>query len=236
MKAGILAAGLGERLSLGGINTAKPLVPLAGEPMIARTIRAAAELGATSVACIVNQERPEVATFLRDTTWPIPLELVERTTPNSMESLFALEPHLDKEPFLLFTVDAVCAADTLALFLAAAQQLPASGGVLALTRFIDDEKPLWVRTDPEQRILALGEDARASGEITAGFYYFQPGVFTLIDEARRRGLKALRQFLALATESGRTFYGVEVGKTIDVDHPRDIETAENWLRNSHADT
>ncbi len=147
MKAGIIAAGLGERLKQRGILTPKPLIRVNEEPLIARVIRAAASVQATSVACIINDLTPELDTYLHRSSWPVPLEVIKKTTPSSMESLFTLAPLLADEPFLLFTVDAVFPLESLRRFVDRASSIAGAQGVLALTRFIDDEKPLWVKVD-----------------------------------------------------------------------------------------
>ncbi len=230
MKAGIIAAGKGERLMAGGIEMPKPLVPIAGEPLIARAIRAAARLKVDSVACIVNDLHPAVAAYLHREKWPVPVDVVIRTTPSSMESLFGLAQLLTEEPFVLFTVDAVFPSGTLESFVSAAKDCRDGLGALALTRFVDDEKPLWVRTDGENRIVTLGEAAAESGLVTAGFYYFRPEIFDFIAAARSRGFQALRQFLGLLAQCSRPLYGIPVATTIDVDHPEDIEKAEAFLK------
>ncbi len=232
MKAGIIAAGTGERLAQRGISTPKPLIRIGGEPMIARVIRAAASVGATSIACIINDLTPEVDRYLRSGTWPVPLDIIKKTTPSSMESLFTLAPMLADEPFLLFTVDAIFPFTSLKRFLTRAFTLTDAQGVLALTRFVDDEKPLWVRTDPYHKVTAIGEPARTSPHVTAGFYYFEPSIFHLVEPARARGLSALRQFLGFLLDSGYRLYGIPVSKTIDVDHPEDIEMAERYVKKS----
>lgn len=234
MKAGILAAGLGERLRQGGIDIPKPLVTVAGLPLIARAIRAAADAGATSIACIVNEVSPDVGAYLESNPWPVAVEVVVKTTPSSMESLFGLAPLLCEEPFLLLTVDAVFRPGTLARFLSRARDLVEADGVLALTRNVDDEKPLWARMAPSGAIRALGENARPSPFVTAGFYYFRPAIFSFMEVARARKLNALRQFLALLPEKGLSLCGVPVPKTMDIDHPDDLENAEMWLRGSDA--
>ena len=230
MKVGIISAGIGERLARGGISTPKPLVPVGGKPLIARIIHAAAQIQATSVACIVNDLDPAIASYLRSTSWPVPVDLVVKTTPSSMESLFSLEPLLGDGPFLLFTVDTIFGLDTLQSFHREALQLTRTGGALALTRYIDDEKPLYASIDEKQRITALGAAAEGSEFITAGFYAFRPEIFSLVEEARQRKLTALRQFLGLSMERGIPLYGIPVSKTIDVDRPEDIEKAEAFLK------
>ncbi|HVN22520.1 MAG TPA: NDP-sugar synthase [Syntrophorhabdales bacterium] len=229
MKAGIIAAGTGERMTQGGIFTPKPMICVGGEPLIARAIRAAASVGVTSIACIINDLTPELDRYLRTKTWPVPLEIVKKTTPSSMESLFTLAPLLAIEPFLLFTVDAVFPFASLKRFLTKGSSLPDAQGVLALTRFVDDEKPLRVKTDRNHRVSALGDAAGTSRYVTAGFYYFEPSIFYLVESARARGLNALRQFLGLLLDREYRLYGIPVSKTVDVDHPEDIETAERYL-------
>jgi NDP-sugar pyrophosphorylase family protein len=230
MKAAIIAAGKGERMIRGGIHIPKPLLTLAGEPLIARTIRAAATAGADSVACIVNDLYPTVSQYLKTKTWPVPLELVVKTTPSSMESLFHLSHLLSEEPFLMLTADAVFTMNTLTEFLVEARTISDARGALALTRFVDDEKPLWARVDNRYRISALGDDAVPTPYVTAGFYYFHPDIFGIIAAARSGKLSALRQFLNLLLAKGYPLYGVPVSQTIDVDRPEDLKTAAACLK------
>ena len=230
MKAGIIAAGRGERFVRESISIPKPLLRVGGEPLIARVIRAAASVGVASIACIVNDLNPGVADFLRSGSWPVPLELITKTTPSSMESLFSLAPLLKDEPFLLFTVDSVFRFETLERFFAKTCAFEDAQGVLALTRFVDDEKPLWAKVDRRRKIVALGEEAQPTRYVTAGFYYFKPDLFEMVSQARSRGVSALRHFLALLLESGFSLYGIPVSKTVDVDYPEDIGKAEKYLR------
>lgn len=230
MKAAIIAAGEGSRLAAGGISTPKPLVPVAGEPLIGRTIRAAAAVGASSIACIVSERSPELIDYLQTTPWPVPLDLVVKTTPSSMESLFALAPLVSDQPFVLLTVDAVFHFRLLEGFVAAATDFGQADGVLALTDHVDDEKPLWAELNHEDRIVSLGDRARPTPYITAGFYLFRPIVFSLIRESRANRFSALRMFLGLLVERGCKIYGVPVAKTIDVDTPADVAAAEAYLK------
>ena len=227
MKAGIISAGIGERLKREGINTPKPLIEISGKPLIRRAIEAAAHAGIDYIACIINGIEKEVEEYLRSEKWPVRLELVVKTTSSSMESLFNLSPFLD-EPFLLLTVDSVYPYDVLKGFLDKARDMDADGA-LAITGYVDDEKPLWVKLDEEKRITAIGDKAIPSDYITAGFYYFRPNIFELIDEARKRGLKALRYFLELLIDRGYRIYGIPIPKVIDVDHREDIKKAEALL-------
>jgi NDP-sugar pyrophosphorylase family protein len=236
MKAAIIAAGLGERLVAGGLSLAKPLVPIRGEPMIARLIRLVAEAGIASLCCIINEHSPSLEEYLAAGPWPLRFELVKKSTDNSMESLFTLAPLLREGPFLLFTVDTVFRSSTLKRFLVGVEALPHARVILALTRFSDDEKPLRVEIGQDHKVRRIGEAVSAGRRVavTAGFYRFDPVVFNLIDEARSRGLSALRQFLCFLPEAGCDLYGISVAKTIDVDRPEDVVQAEIYLARREA--
>lgn len=228
MKAGIIAAGLGERFRRAGVVTPKPLVEVAGRTLLERAIDAAADAGAEEIALIVNAEYGAVERFVRERTWPVAVGVTVKTTPNSMESLFALEPRLRDAPFLLLTVDAVLPRGAPAA-LARAGLEAGPAGTLAVTTFVDDEKPLRVALDDARRITGIGAGAAASPWITSGVYFFFPVVYAHVDEARRRGLGALREYLALLVEKRCRLGAFPIGRSIDVDCPQDVAAAERFL-------
>jgi NDP-sugar pyrophosphorylase family protein len=234
MKAAIIAAGLGERLRTAGFAQPKPLVSIAGKPLIDYVLAAVAQAGVAQVACIVNQESRGIEEHCRE-AWPaVHFEFVRRTTPSSMESLFTLSSMLGDERFVLLTVDAVFAPAALRGFLAAADARSDAHGVLAVNGFVDDEKPLWVALDSGGTIRVMGPEAHDSGVVTAGFYVFDPVIFREVAVARARQFSALREFLGHLLASGYRMYGEVVPKTVDVDRPADIAVAEAFIRSGFA--
>lgn len=232
MKAGIIAAGLGERFRDAGIVTPKPLLAVAGKTLLERAVEAVVEGGAEEIALIVNAESPEVASYVGQRRWPVPVTLTVKTTPSSMESFFELEPSLRESPFLLTTVDAITARGALSA-LAGSGMMVGPCGTLAVTSYVDDEKPLWARLGVNDEILALGAAAADSGWVTSGAYFFHPSVYRHVAEARRRKLGRLRDFLALLLERGEPLWAHRGGDSIDVDRPQDIAAAERFLE-THA--
>jgi len=228
MNAGIIAAGLGERLRAQGITTPKPLLEIGGRPLIARTIDALRAAGATRVACIVNAETNAVRDYLRDTPWPIRVEVVQRTTASSAESFLTLRPLLADAPFLLTTVDTVCDPRALAALVARAHALGPDVSVLGVTTTVDDEKPLWAELDADGRIRSLDDPTRAR-HVTAGVYFLQPLVYSLANVGAERAFPAFRKVLGALLDRGHPLYGFDVGASIDVDRPEDIAAAERLL-------
>lgn len=233
MKAGLIAAGLGERLLAGGVTSPKPLVEVAGRALVDHVLDAVAAAGIDEAACIFNAEPPAdaVEAHCRARAGGPQLTIVRRTTPSSMESLFTLAPHLaGDDRFLLLTVDAVFAPAVLRDFLAAAARHADADAVLAVTDFIDDDKPLYAALDAGDRVTALGAAAAGSPLITAGFYVLHSCVLAEIEAARESHFTALRQFLAHVVARGYRVYGAPMGKTVDVDRPQDIAAADAFVR------
>ena len=201
--------------------------------MIERLLRLAVRQGATSLSVIINQESPEVGRFLLNTDFRVPLKLIVKSTPSSMHSLFELSFFLRGVPFCLFTVDTIFQEEEFARFLQYCRYESQACGVLAITPFIDDEKPLWVETDSDQRILSFSDALRSQNQVTGGIYYFSPSIFSALDQALVAGMMRLRNFLRLLLEKGHSIKAFSFSKIIDVDRLSDIRTAEDFL--SHGD-
>ncbi|MBI5366407.1 MAG: NDP-sugar synthase [Planctomycetes bacterium] len=230
MRAGILAAGSGDRLKAGGIDTPKPLVRVAGRTLVDHLLGELAAAGARDASAITNEAFGAVADHLRGGT-RLPVRLRVKTTASSLESFQEIAPDLGDAPVLHSTVDAIHRPGALAAFARAGAAAVAAGaaGALALTDFVDDEKPLRVLVDGGGRITRLGSGVPASRWITAGFYYFHPRVLAHFAEARARRLPSLRWFLELLVERGEVLAGVPVARTVDVDRPSDVVEAERLL-------
>lgn len=231
MNAGIIAAGEGSRLKAEGISVPKPLVPVDGVPLLERLLRIYNRCGIDRVTCIINEYSLQVREYVESKDFGMPVHFIVKTTPSSMHSLFALAPYLKGDKFLLSTVDSIFSEDDLRGFLTAGGS-SRNDGTLALTDFVDDEKPLYVTLDADMRIVRFG---RKDGEpsprwVTGGLYIFSPGIFTEMDLALGQGMERLRNFLALLVERGYRIAGHPFSRIVDVDHAGDIRTAEQLLR------
>lgn len=233
LRAGVLAAGRGERLRTSSGHL-KPLVKVGGETLIDHVLNSMSEAGASEVVVIINEDSLAVRDHVSATKWSFALRWIIETTPSSMHSFLRLVETLardgDDGPFLLSTVDTVARAQTYARFIAEARQLEQAAVTLALTAAGDDEKPLLVRTTPgDFRIIALGEAAVPSDYATAGVYAVRPVILREADAARQDGLDALRTFLVRLLDHGYHLAGLPIADSIDVDRPADIATAEALL-------
>ncbi len=65
--------------------------------------------------------------------------------------------------------------------------------------------------------------------MTAGVYFLKPLVYALADAARSKPWSAFRALLGALVEHGHSLYGLDVGRSVDVDRPEDIAAAERLL-------
>jgi NDP-sugar pyrophosphorylase family protein len=146
-----------------------------------------------------------------------------------MHSLFALAPYLNNGPFYLTTVDTIFLEDEFKKYLSFAQQQRQADGVLALTDFIDDEKPLCVKMNAQHRITKFSDTKTGFRWATGGIYYFSPRIFDLIPDAIARNTTRLRNFLRSLLQHQYILHGYAFSKIVDVDHVGDLAVAEQFL-------
>jgi NDP-sugar pyrophosphorylase family protein len=229
LRAGILAAGRGERLRSRPTDL-KPLARVGGATLIEHVLHSMKEAGATEVVVIINEDSEAVRDHVVKNSWPFALRWLVETTPTSMHSFLRLVETLAADdadgPFLLSTVDTVAGPNAYADFIERARREDAAM-TLALTSPGNDEKPLLVTT-ADSRIEHFG-----AGELaTAGIYAVRPIILREADAARRDGLDALRTFLGRLLERGYKLSGIPIARAIDVDHPADIAVAEKFLQST----
>ncbi len=192
----IIAAGEGSRLSQEGVNLPKPLVRLHGEPMIDRLVRIFNENGAEEICIIVNQLHPQTAAHVRELmagNTGDPIRLVEKTTPSSMHSFFDLSPWLQGKPFCLTTVDTIFREDDFADYIKAFRTHDGDG-MMAVTEFVDDEKPLYVGTDDDLHITGFHDTDQGDRYISGGIYALKPVALETLKRCMDEGKSRMRNF------------------------------------------
>ena len=218
---GIIAAGEGSRLRRDGWAVAKPLVPVAGVPLIAGVIQNFLAAGITSLRIIVNEEERDCVDWVRSRFPRLDAEFIVKTTASSLESFVEVAAVPAPDRMLVSTVDAWCAAADFARFVEAACRRPPGASVLAVTPLVADENPLWVGLDDTGRVTALG--GGPGRLVTAGMYLVSARVR---ETPPPPGLGRLREYLTWLWRSGEPLYGEVIETVVDVDRAEDVALAE----------
>jgi NDP-sugar pyrophosphorylase family protein len=215
----VIAAGEGSRLK--DVAPSKPMLEVGGIPLIAHVLGNFEAAGIASAAVIFNEAGRAGAAFVRERYATLVSRIVVKTTHSSLESFREVLTAAPAGRLLVSTVDAFCPRKEFIRFVRRAEEKPAAATVLAVTRYVNDEKPLWVTTTRAGRVSIVGG---ASGDaVTAGIYVFP-------ERVRQHGIPAelgrLRDFLAWLAKSGEPIEAVDIPKVVDVDRAEDLAEAE----------
>ena len=232
MKYGILAAGEGARLAQEGIEVPKPLVTINGEAMIDRLIRIFCDNDAEEIVIITNNLTPLTQQHLRllqqtDSR----IRLIVKTTPSSMHSFYELHSALGKGRFCLTTVDTIFREEEFKEYIHMCQQMDGDG-LMAVTDFVDDEKPLYIATDEQMRITGFYDERHEDTQyISGGIYCLTDASFPTLERCIQEGMSRMRNFQRQMIHDGLQLRAYRFSKILDVDHADDIKKAEEFIKN-----
>ena len=230
----ILAAGEGSRLRNEGIVTPKPLVKLGEETLLGRLTRLLSHRAdCAGLSVIINSETAVAASengeaWLRDTVVTV------EETHGSMDSLSRLAPQIresGESHLCLMTVDSMWRPEEFDAYVKAFADLDGSAdGLMAVTDYVDDERPLWVATDDEGWITGFYDNpVEGQPYVSGGVYLLPTSALDILDECRDKGLHRMRDFQRALTANGLRLKAHPFETIIDIDHAADLEAARRLL-------
>lgn len=231
MKFAIISAGEGSRLSQEGSQLPKPLVEINGKAMIDRLVDIFIANGAEQIVIIINNEVQMTKNHLAElkAKSPVPVEVVVKTTPSSMHSFFELSRYLKDDKFCLTTVDTIFGEDEFSKYITEFKSSD-KDGLMAVTDYIDDEKPLYISTDENLKITGF-HDTMTEGckYISGGIYCLTPKAVSTLERCIEKGMSRMRNFQRELVADGFDLKAYPFTKILDVDHVSDIAKAEEFL-------
>lgn len=232
MNYAIIAAGEGSRLVQEGVRLPKPLVNLCGTPMIGRLIDIFMRCNPESLSVIINEHMTEVRQYLESLSLPVPLHLTVKSTPSSMHSFYEVSRrNFGSGKFCLTTVDTIFREDDFRGYIEAFEADDTADGYMAVTPFVDDEKPLYVATDDDLRITGfLDTPADGVKYVSGGIYGLTAPALGVLNDCMDRGVHRMRNYQRALVEAGLRLRAYPIDKIVDVDHAGDIPMAETFIR------
>lgn len=227
----IIAAGEGSRLAQEGVKWPKPLVRLNGITLIDRLIDVFLKNNASSISIIVNEEMSEVQEYIKNMQLPVPFYLLVKSTPSSMHSFYELSHYLDGDKICLTTIDTIFKEEEFGGYIKAFLQAKELDGLMAVTDFIDDEKPLYVQTGEDLTIRNFPDTAEADCRyVSGGIYCLRRSGLNVLHHAVAQGMSRMRNYQRQLVAEGLHLKAYPFSKIIDVDHAEDITKAELFLK------
>jgi NDP-sugar pyrophosphorylase family protein len=145
-----------------------------------------------------------------------------------MHSFHALAEHLTDEPFCLTTVDTIFREADFHDYLDYFAQSDADG-VMGVTDYVDDEKPLYVETNEALDITAFLDTATTCKYISGGIYGLTAPALKTLQRCMSEGQSRMRNYQRGLIADGLRLKAFPFSKILDVDHASDIVKAEEFL-------
>jgi len=226
----VLAAGNGDRFRQSSPRS-KLLTPIAGTPLLSRTLESAYHAGITTVHLVVGYDADRV-TGLAASAAPLGLRIhphlnLDWRRENGL-SVLAARPCLRDRPFALLMGDHLFDAQTLRRLLSGPR---AEGETLLCV----DRRPVPFEIAHEatrvrmigNRLTAIGKDVDPYDALDTGLFVCDPSVFGALETSIREGDTTLSGGIRRLTAAGRVV-GVDIGEArwCDVDTVDDVRQAE----------
>ena len=227
----IIAAGRGSRLK-SHLGPPKPLLPLAGRPLILRVLDRFAEAGIPEAIVVVGHRGDEVRKGVFAANPPVPVRFVEneRWRLSNGLSVLASREVVGGRPFFISMADHIF--DTALITGLAAAPLPPGGLVLAVDRKLDAiydmDDATKVRTAGD-RIVAIGKQLDDFDAVDTGLFACTPALFDALETtaaAHPEGDCSLSDGVtALVAGERAVVHDIGAGRWQDVDTPGAVEHA-----------
>ena len=227
MQTVVLAAGEGTRMRPLTAHTPKPMLPVAGSPLVVHCLEDAIAAGASRVTVVVGYEADAVRTALADREWPVPVETVTQPTQRgTADAVRAARDALRDEPFAVLNGDVLYDRASLASLYDAGPAVgsfrvenPSAYGVLR----VDDDQVHGVVEKPADP---------PSDLVNAGAYVFPAEArdWLNVDESTR-GEAELTDVLQRTCET-TAVSAVPFERWLDVGRPWELLAATEWKLDS----
>lgn len=234
----ILAAGLGSRFKNEGINTPKPLVEVLGRPMIGRLIDVLMDCNADKIYIVANSRMTDFVEYLEKLKSDgYPLDVRPIISDNSYYSLTEACKGVEGN-FIAMTVDTIFPTSEFRQYVELVSKMPAGQVLMGLTRFVDDESPLYAKLNDNGVVVDYkygGEPFPGEIIVSAGIYGLTPEAMEIV--AKREGYpESLSDFQRiLAAETDINVIPFEFSKALDIDCTHDKAIAEAFLRETNGE-
>jgi molybdopterin-guanine dinucleotide biosynthesis protein A len=223
----ILAGGEGTRLAADGVRDPKAAVVLGGQAQILRLVETLRAVGCPAVTCMVRDDAGPAFDALARLRDEPRVHVAACHTPSSLHTLVEgvrLAPRADVFCAMVDTV--MRRADWAAVYEQSGEHLAdGADAVLAVTPYVDDERPLWVERDASGMVRRLGGPAVDPPCVSGGVYAFGLAAQAEAVRAQQDGCTRMREFLSRLVADGARVATVHVERIVDVDHKRDLDAA-----------
>jgi len=193
-------AGWGSRFAKHGVATPKPLIPVAGHPMIAWALKSLADVEYSQIIFVALAEHEasyRVSGLLRDLAGPqAEVILLDDVTEGQLSTVLAVREIINNDEDLLIASSDTYVVSELGNHIT--NRSSECHGIISVAH-IPGNRWSFARTDETGRVVEVAEKVRISDHISTGLYYFANGreFVAVADEMIRNGEKTRGEYYVI---------------------------------------
>jgi bifunctional UDP-N-acetylglucosamine pyrophosphorylase/glucosamine-1-phosphate N-acetyltransferase len=224
MQTVVLAAGEGTRMRPLTARRPKPMLPVAGRPMLEHVLDAAVDAGANTLVLVVGYHDDAVREHFGERYRDVPVTYaVQESQKGTAHAVQAALPHLNEAPFVVLAGDNLYDGATIADLYASVPSIGSS---------VVEDPGLYGALDlSEDRVTGVIEkpDDPPSNRVTTSAYTFEARALSWLDDVEKseRGEYELTDVLARQIEAGEV-QAVTFERWLDVGRPWELLEANEW--------
>jgi len=226
----ILAAGEGERLQ--SLNPFKPMIKVGEKVLLEHTLTQLLPLKFEQIHIIFNDKERVMPLDQAPNVHSSKVQYFFKSTASSLHSLYEVSKKLalkEQGHYFISMIDSIVSPHDLAAFASFCRDLKENQSAILTTRFVEDEKPLTVQTNLKGEVTAFQIPLQARNIVTSGVYCLDCQAMQELQNCVQSGVSKMRNFLTYLVEHGHIIKAFTVDKTLDIDRPQDIKSAEEFL-------
>jgi 1L-myo-inositol 1-phosphate cytidylyltransferase len=208
----VLMAGVGSRLRASGETQPKPLIPIAGRPLICHIVEGLEKVGIRNLYAVVGADGDELAAALRPLIPPtMHLEAIANPSWQKQNGISVLcAAGKVKEPFFLTMGDHLFDASILGGVMEQGNTRELNLAVdRKIATIFDLDDAMKVQTDGD-RVIAIGKNLAHYHAIDTGIFLCPNEIFEYLQRARRDGDCSLADGVRLMAEE-RKVRAIDIG-------------------------
>ena len=223
MQTVVLAAGEGTRMRPLTATRPKPMLPVAGRPMLEHVLDAAVDAGATRLVLVVGYREDVIRDHFGEAYRDVPVEYaVQETQEGTAHAVKIARPHLEEAPFAVMAGDNLYDAASVATLY---DEAPAIGAYE-----VEDPRPYGVFELDGERVTGVVEKPAdpPSNLVNVSAYAFPAEALDWLDvERSERGEYEITDVLARVIDAFDVA-AVPVERWLDVGRPWELLEANEW--------
>jgi NDP-sugar pyrophosphorylase family protein len=201
------------------------------EHIFNRIIRIAIENKVQTVHYITDRTEVLLNYYISTHDPGIDLNIIMQTKPCPLYELFALSPSLKSGPFCVISLNSIFSTDEFSMFINYSLSKEDIEGVISITRLKDEETPLCVALNEEDKIIKFSNKTEGYNWTAKNIYFFYPNFFDEMEEAIKTGISDLPHYLHLLISKGYQINGFSFSSILEI---KDLSLPQNlgFLNNS----